>query len=107
MAMRTANGLPEIHLFEPSGYGGVFQHACQLGHGLSRHGRRVVLHTGHKHEQVDLDGVDVCPCSWWPRSGDRRMRIVLRQGRIARRMIQRTLPLLLASVPPGAVLHLQ
>ncbi len=107
MAMRTANGEPEIHLFEPSGYGGVFQHACQLAHELSRHGRRVVLHTGHEHEQVDLDGVCVCPCSWWPRSRDRGMRIALRQAMISRRLIQRTLPHLLASVSRGDVLHLQ
>lgn len=107
MAMPTANGAPEIHLFEPSGYGGVFQHACQLGDQLGRHGRRVVLHTGHEHEPVNLDGVDVCPCSWWPRSANRGIQKALQQSRIAHRLIQRTLPHLLASVSPGAVIHLQ
>jgi glycosyltransferase involved in cell wall biosynthesis len=104
--MRNAQASPDIHLFEPSGYGGVFQHTCQLGEGLSRRGRRVVLHTGHEHETVDLDGVDLCACSWWPRSSTGGMRPLL-QAAIGSRLIQRTLPHLLASVPSGGVLHLQ
>jgi glycosyltransferase involved in cell wall biosynthesis len=105
--MPNLNALNEIHLFEPSGYGGVFQHACQLGQALSRGGRQVVLHTGHEHERANLDGVVLCPCSWWPRSDDGGMRAVLRQTTIARRLVQRTLPHLMDSIPPGAVLHLE
>jgi glycosyltransferase involved in cell wall biosynthesis len=100
--------LPDIHLFEPSGYGGVFQHTCQLGEGLHRHGRRVVLHTGHEHEQVRLDGVELCPCSWWPHGRlENRVRAGARQAIIARRLVQQTLPHLVRSVPAGAILHLQ
>ncbi|MGW6564851.1 glycosyltransferase [Streptomyces sp. NPDC054975] len=95
---------PEIHLFEPSGYAGVFQHACCLGQLLGRSGRRVVLHTGHEHEEVRIEGVDLCPCSWWPRHGQAGAR---RSGAIARRFVSRTLPHLHAAVPPGAVLHVQ
>jgi glycosyltransferase involved in cell wall biosynthesis len=95
---------PEIHLFEPSGYAGVFQHACRLGQLLGESGRRVVLHTGHEHEEVLIEGVDLCPCSWWPR--DRRTG-AHRPGAIARRFVRRTLPHLHDAVPPGAVLHVQ
>jgi glycosyltransferase involved in cell wall biosynthesis len=104
----TRNGLPEIHLFEPTGYGGVFQHTCQLGLGLGQTGRRVVLHTGHKHEQVHLDGVDFCACSWWPRpSASGRVTAAARKATIVRRLVQHTVPHLIQTAPPGAVLHLQ
>ncbi|MER7403028.1 glycosyltransferase [Streptomyces sp. NPDC000070] len=95
---------PEIHLFEPSGYAGVFQHACRLGQLLGRSGRRVVLHTGHEHEKVRVEGVDLCPCSWWPRERPAGAR---RSGAIAGRFVRHTLPHLHAAVPPGAVLHVQ
>lgn len=100
--------LPGVHLVEPSGYGGVFQHACQLGEALHRRGTRVVLHTGHEHEEVHLDGMELCACSWWPRrSASSRIGSAVRQGTIACRFIQRTLPHLVRSVEPGAVLHLE
>jgi glycosyltransferase involved in cell wall biosynthesis len=100
----TPSAHPEIHLFEPSGYAGVFQHACRLGQLLGQSGRRVVLHTGHEHEEVRIEGVDLCPCSWWPRHRDVGAR---RSGAIARRFVSRTLPHLHAAVPPGAVLHVE
>jgi glycosyltransferase involved in cell wall biosynthesis len=100
--------LPEVHLVEPSGYGGVFQHTWQLGEGLARHGRRVVLHTGHEHEDVHVKGVELCTCSWWPRRSEGgRVRSGIRQASIAQRFIQRTLPHLVRSVERGAVLHLE
>lgn len=107
MAMRRACKVPEVHLFEPSGYAGVFQHTCQLAKGLSRRGCRVTLHTGHQHEDVGVEGVVICPCSWWPRSDSSGERKAVRQAVIARRFLQRTLPHLVSSVPPGAVLHVQ
>lgn len=109
MPMNAAHdAFSEIHLFEPSGYAGVFQHTCQLGQGLSRHGHRVVLHTGHEHEEVHLDGVELCECSYWPRtSDDGAIRAGTRRATIARQFVQRTLPHLLRSGSPGAVLHLQ
>ncbi|MFJ7069644.1 glycosyltransferase [Streptomyces sp. NPDC101115] len=95
---------PEIHLFEPSGYAGVFQHACRLGELLARSGRHVVLHTGHEHEEVRVKGVGLCPCSWWPRDRDAGAR---RSAAIARRFASRTLPHLHSAVPRGAVLHVE
>ncbi|MFF5970683.1 glycosyltransferase [Streptomyces sp. NPDC012769] len=100
--MRPASD--QIHLFEPSGYAGVFQHSCRLAELLGRSGRRVVLHTGHEHEEVRVEGVELCPCSWWPRHGDGGAR---RSGAIAARFVGRTLPHLHSAVPPGAVLHVE
>jgi glycosyltransferase involved in cell wall biosynthesis len=94
----------EIHLFEPSGYAGVFQHACRLGQLLSRRGLRVVLHTGHEHEDVEPGGVELCPCSWWPRGGQGGP---LRSARIAARLAGRTLPHLREASGARSVLHVQ
>ena len=94
---------PAIHLFEPSGYAGVFQHACRVGQLLERRGLRVVLHTGHAHEDVDAAGVELCPCSWWPRTEARGPR---RSAEIAVRLLTRTLPHL-RRASSGAVLHVQ
>jgi glycosyltransferase involved in cell wall biosynthesis len=98
-----AGVLREIHQFEPSGYAGVFQHACRIGQLLGHRDLRVVLHTGHDHEHVP-GGVEVCACSWWPRDERRSHR---RSARIAARFAARTLPHLLEVTPARAVLHVQ
>lgn len=103
-----AAGSGEVHLFEPTGYAGVFQHACRLGDLLAAHGLRVVLHTGHQHEDVLLPGVQLCPCSWWPRhGGPRPVGALGRQVAIGAALLGRTLPHLHRAVPDGAVLHVQ
>jgi glycosyltransferase involved in cell wall biosynthesis len=94
----------QIHLFEPTGYAGVFQHACRVAELLHLAGRDVVLHTGHEHEPVRIDGVKLCTCSWWPRQEPRGAR---RSFRIAVRFATRTIPHLRRSARDGAVLHLQ
>jgi glycosyltransferase involved in cell wall biosynthesis len=94
----------EIHLFEPSGYAGVFQHSCRLGELLSARGLNVMLHTGHEHEDVPASGVELCACSWWPRRGRRRPG---RSASIAARLLGRTIPHLRRAVPDDAVLHVQ
>jgi glycosyltransferase involved in cell wall biosynthesis len=107
MARHRAMGL-EIHLFEPTGYGGVFQHTCQLAMTLSRHGRPVVLHTSREHEQVRLQGVVLCTCSRWPRNGgETRWRAAVRRAAIALALLRNTLPHLVRTVPAGAVLHVE
>jgi glycosyltransferase involved in cell wall biosynthesis len=99
---------PEIHLFEPTGFSGIFQHTCQLAGALSRHGRRVVLHTGHEHEDIRLAGVEICKCSWWPRSkGTGALATRARKATIASLLVTRTVPHLVRSVPRDSVLHLQ
>jgi glycosyltransferase involved in cell wall biosynthesis len=108
MEVSVGDRLAEIHFFEPTGYGGIFQHACRIAECLSQNGRRVVFHTGHQHEDVALEGVDICECSWWPRSADRSsIRNLTRRFFIAIRLLAVTLPHLLKSMPPKAILHVQ
>jgi glycosyltransferase involved in cell wall biosynthesis len=95
---------PEVHLFEPSGYAGVFQHTCRVAQLLSRAGIRVLVHTGHEHENISGgDPVALCGCSWWPRqqSGLRRSQL------ITRRFCSRTLPHLQAVTSRRSIVHLQ
>ena len=99
---------PEVHLFEPTGYAGVFQHACRLALALRRRGYTVTLHTGHEHETIPLDGVEICECSWWPRSAaTSRTRAAARKMAIARRLATRTVPHLASAPPANSVLHVQ
>jgi glycosyltransferase involved in cell wall biosynthesis len=94
----------DVHLFEPSGYAGVFQHSCRLGELLAARGLHIVLHTGHEHEDVTPSGVTLCACSWWPRGGHRGPG---RSAGIAARFLGRTIPHLRREVPADAVLHVQ
>ena len=93
-----------IHLFEPTGFGGIFQHSCALGEVLTAAGYEVTLHTAAQHEPVELTGVDVCACGWWPRG---RPHGRLRRLLIAARLTARTLPHLHRSIPAGVVVHVQ
>ena len=95
---------PKIHLFEPSGYAGVFQHACRLGELLVDEGIEVVLHTGHEHEEIAPARLELCACSWWPRT---MKRSAARSAGIAATFVARTLPHLRASVAGGEILHVQ
>jgi glycosyltransferase involved in cell wall biosynthesis len=100
----------EIHIFEPTGYAGIFQHSCQLAQNLSaREDLRVVLHTARQHEAVSHDGVKICTCSWWPRRTKHGsiVRTALKRAAIAMWLVSVTLPHLLRSRSPGSVLHLQ
>jgi glycosyltransferase involved in cell wall biosynthesis len=99
---------PEIHLFEPTGYGGVFQHACRLALALRRRGHSVTLHTGHEHETIPLDGVEICECTWWPRpAAAGRVGAATRKVAIARRLATKTVPHLTGVPPAGSVIHVQ
>jgi glycosyltransferase involved in cell wall biosynthesis len=96
---------PEIHLFEPTGYAGVFQHTFRIAQLLRDSDLHVVLHTGHEHEFLEAGhAVALCGCSWWPRSGRRGSR---RSLLITLRYLVRTLPHLRTALPRGSVLHLQ
>lgn len=95
-------------MFEPTGYGGVFQHSCRLAQALIQRGHTVILHTGHEHEIVGLDEVKICECSWWPRpSESSRVEAAARKVAIARRLATRTVPHLVGEAPPNSVVHLQ
>lgn len=92
-----------VHLFEPTGSGGIFQHTCALGEILATAGHDVTLHTAAQHEDATVAGVRVCRCGWWPRDRPGRVRNV----RIAARLLTRTLPHLHRTVPPSTVLHVE
>jgi glycosyltransferase involved in cell wall biosynthesis len=94
----------DVHLFEPSGYAGVYQHAVRLGELLTEEGHTVVLHTGHEHEPIGARSVALCECSWWPHGNDRN---ALRSATIARRFVTQTLPHLRRSVSSRGLLHVQ
>lgn len=98
----------DIHLFEPTGYAGVFQHTCRLAMALSARGHSVALHTGHEHEPVDLDGVQICACSFWPRPSESgKVRAALRKLVIIGRLITGTSRHLVRSMRRNSVLHVQ
>lgn len=106
---RSRSNANEIHIFEPTGYAGIFQHSYQLAQLLSAQtDLRVVLHTAEQHEELSLGGVEVCRCCWWPRGTKRGPLLAkLKQAAIAVRLISITLPSLLLSMNRGSVLHLQ
>lgn len=93
-----------IHLFEPTGFGGIFQHTCDLADLLSSAGYDVTLHTAAQHETVSLPNVHICKCVWWP---PRDRYGVLRSPLIALRLSTGTLTHLHRSIPPRAVVHVE
>lgn len=105
---RLALGIPTaVHIFEPTGYAGIFQHSCQLAHDLNNtNDLKVVLHTSRQHELVD--GVELCTCCWWPRrDAGNLLRTISKRIAILASLTLRTLPHLLRVWVRGSVLHLQ
>lgn len=98
-----------VHVFEPTGYSGIFQHACQLAEILStRTELKVVLHSSQQHERGFDDRILVCKCSWWPRTTTHGwVKTLLKRSAIAARLVFMTLPHLLQSFSPGSVVHVQ
>jgi glycosyltransferase involved in cell wall biosynthesis len=94
---------PPLHLFEPTGFGGIFQHTCALASLLAEAGHGVTLHTSVQHEPVELPQATLCTCVSWPRDGRR----LLRSSMIAARLATRTLPHVHRCVPRGVVIHVQ
>jgi glycosyltransferase involved in cell wall biosynthesis len=93
-----------IHLFEPTGFGGIFQHTCDLAGLLSSGGYDVTLHTAAQHETISLPDVHICKCVWWP---PRDRYGVLRGPLIALRLSAGTLTHLVRSIPTRAVVHVE
>jgi glycosyltransferase involved in cell wall biosynthesis len=94
-----------IHLFEPTGFGGIFQHTCALGEVLTADGHEVTIHTAAQHEAVTFkENVNMCYCVWWPPGHPHgRLRNLL----VALRLCARTLPHLHRAVPRGAVIQVE
>jgi len=92
-----------VHLLEPGGRGGIFQHTVAVAEALAEVGVRIVLHTAQDAE-LRPDKVTFCPCVHWYRP----LPHGLRQGLTAGRFLVRTVPHLLATADPATdVLHLQ
>jgi glycosyltransferase involved in cell wall biosynthesis len=92
-----------VHLVEPGGRGGVFQHTVAVAEALAEVGVHVVLHTAQDAE-LRPAGVTFCPCVHWYRS----LPHGLRQPLTAGRYLLRTVPhVLTATDPVTDVLHMQ
>jgi glycosyltransferase involved in cell wall biosynthesis len=92
-----------VHLVEPGGRGGVFQHALALAEALSRVGIRVRLHTADDPERLPAGSVEVCSCMRWRRN----LPAPLRPLAVARGYLGRALPHLLAGVRAGDRVHFE
>jgi glycosyltransferase involved in cell wall biosynthesis len=92
-----------IHLVEPGGRGGVYQHTVGVAEALAASGVDVVLHTAADPEVLPSANVSYCPCVRWQRSGPR----ALRQAVTAARYLGRVLPHLRSELRHGSLLHVQ
>lgn len=95
---------PPVHLFEPTGFGGIFQHSCALAAVLGKAGYDVTLHTAGQHEPVATEGFELCQCAWWPR---KERAYPGRRLLIAASLCVRTLRHLHRSAQRGAIVHVQ
>lgn len=93
-----------IHLVEPTGYSGIFQHTVALAEALGSIGERVVLHTAREHEELPAAGFQYCTCGTWPQRSPATARQRVRLGTRYLGAMTRHLPRI---VSPGDVVHLQ
>lgn len=87
-----------VHVVEPGGHGGVYQHAAAVAAALDERGVPVVLHTA-----VDAEGpFPRTPC-FWPFPTTRPA--ALRRARVAAAWLGLGVPSCVAGVGPGDVVH--
>lgn len=98
---------PRVHLIQPTGYGGIFQHTAALAALLAGHGARVTIHTAVDHEPANPDGVEVCECVRWRRGQTDEAHAGLRQARVAFDYLARSLPHLVRAVRRREVAHVE
>lgn len=98
---------PRVHLIQPTGYGGIFQHTVALAALLSGRGVPVTIHTAGDHEPARLDGVEICRCVRWRRGMPTDTRLRVRQVRVAFDYLARSLPHLVRAVRRREVAHVQ
>lgn len=92
-----------VHLIEPGGNGGVFQHTAALAEALSGEGAKAVLHTASDAEATPA-GVELCPCVDWHRN---RASGPLRSVAIVASYVLRTLPHIRMASRTADVVHVQ
>jgi glycosyltransferase involved in cell wall biosynthesis len=65
---RTAGPLASmVHLVEPGGRGGVFQHTVEWARQLAQFGTKAIIHTAEDHEDLGPQSVRFCRCVRWHR----------------------------------------
>lgn len=64
-------GQRTVHLLDIGGRGGVFQHTLTIANQLAASGCSVTLHTARDCEHQPDEGVNLCACVVWGRSGPR------------------------------------
>lgn len=92
-----------VHLIEPGGSGGVFQHSVALAEALGQCNVSVVVHTASDAEML-AEGVEFCGCVNWHRSLPRGPR---RSVTIAADYALRTVPHLRVATRNANVVHVQ
>jgi len=106
IARRRVGPVPsgQVHLLEPTGFGGIFQHTCALAVLLHASGVDVTLHTSAQHEEVELGDVKVCRCIWWPHE---RQMTKGRRALIAARLLTSGLRHVDRAAEPGSIVHVE
>ncbi|GAA1795723.1 hypothetical protein GCM10009682_16880 [Luedemannella flava] len=94
-------GLRRVHVVEPGGRGGIYQHAVEVTRILVGAGVDAVLHTSDGCE-VRPAAVPVCGCVRWPENG---RNVVLRRAARARYLGGELLPHLCRAFGPRDVVH--
>jgi glycosyltransferase involved in cell wall biosynthesis len=102
MTVAAYGNVRTVHLVEPGGRGGVFQHTAALAEALAVAGMDVCLHTADDAE-LKPSGVAVCGCVHWPR----RFPTGLRQTATAAGYITRTVPHLVRQAGRTDIVHVQ
>ncbi len=93
----------QIHLFEPSGAGGIFQHSLSVARTLKRSGHSVTIHTRRRHEEAPKLEDCLCPCVSAIGRGPRRVALAI----AGIRYFVVTLPHLLSTARRSDILHYQ
>jgi glycosyltransferase involved in cell wall biosynthesis len=93
-----------VHVVEPGGHGGVYQHTLAVAVALAGAGREVTLHTASDAECAGPSGVRYCGCVDWKRERPRGRR---RTAAIAADYVRVTVPHLRASLGSKDTLHVQ
>lgn len=93
-----------IHLLEPTGYAGIFQHTVALAEALGSVGERVIVHTAREHEVLPAAGFEYCTCGTWPR---RTTATASQRVHLARHYLGPMLRHLEATIDREDVVHLQ
>ncbi|MCA1842479.1 MAG: glycosyltransferase family 4 protein, partial [Actinobacteria bacterium] len=95
---------PTVHVVEPAGWGGVYQHAASLVTAVAAAGVPVMFHTAASAEPSPADGVPRHACFW--HCSEVRPRTARRTA-VAGGWLARGVPSCLRMFQPGDVVHIE